>query len=495
MTRATVTILHTNDFHGHLEPWTGWEGNLTGKTIGGLAHLATAIKQVRQQAGPDKVLLLDAGDAIGDTLIAAETKGQAVLEVMEALRYDALAIGNHEPDFSAGRLRKYMQSDRIPLLAANVRDRATGKPFAMPFIVREAGGVQVGVLGLGYPNTPLTTARKNVADLEFRDDSAAVVREYLPQLRDQEAEIIVVLSHLGLGADLRLAKEVKGIDLIVGGHSHNRMAEATRVADTLIVQAGAHGSDLGRVDLVIENGKITKHRRQLVLIDNSSVPADPEIAAIVKRFVSPLLGTLDERIAEAVTPIVRAQTLAGQHPRKRDRQSPVDCLFADIIRERTGSDIALLPGVGYGVAIPPGPITAAMLRNLLPHESQVVSMDLSGQQIVRVLEQAVENTFTDDPMRKVGGMIQVSGVRFAYEVKAEPFRRVREVRVGGAPLEPQRTYRVSTNSMLAAGGHRYAILTEGQEREEHGGQYEMVSAWMRQQESIHAPDEVRLRSI
>ncbi|GMU24402.1 MAG: thiosulfohydrolase SoxB [Phycisphaerae bacterium] len=493
MNRSTLTILHTNDFHGHIEPWIGWEGDLAGKTIGGLAHLATAVERVRREVGPDRVALLDAGDAISDTMLANETRGQAVLELMEAIGYHALAIGNHEPDFTAGRLRAYMRSGRIPLLAANITDRATGRPFFKPFIIHEVAGVKVGILGLGYPNTPLTTAKKNVAELDFHLDSAFVVQQYLPQLRQQGAQLIVVLSHLGLGADLRLAESVKGVDVIAGGHSHNRMADAIKVGQTLIVQSGAHGSDLGRLDLTVENGRIKAHERELIPLDHDSLPADARIAKMIDQIASPLRNRLNEIIAEATTAVVRAQTLAGQQPRHRDQQSPADSLFADILREVTGSDLALLPGVGYGVALQAGPITAGGLRNLVPHESKVVTMSLSGEQVLRVLEQAVENIFSDDPKKKVGGMIQVSGLRFSYEPEAEAFRRVRDVKAGSTPLNPQHTYGVATNSMLAAGGHHYEALIHGRERKEHQQQYEVIRDWMKEKGRIQIPTDVRIQ--
>lgn len=131
------------------------------------------------------------------------------------------------------------------------------------------------------------------------------------------------------------------------------------------------------------------------------------MAARIDELVGPLRSKEGKPIGQAWDWLIRAQTLAGTEPRKRDQESPVDSLFADIIREVTGTDVALLPGVGYGVAIPPGPITVEALRNLIPHESRIFVMEMNGAQLLKVLEQSVENTYTDDPAKKVGGMIQV----------------------------------------------------------------------------------------
>lgn len=355
-----VVILHTNDLHGHLTAWTRWEGDLKGRTVGGLDRLAGAVAQARKEHG-EAVLLLDAGDLIGDTMIADLTEGKALVEALNHLRYDALAVGNHGPDFGMDRLRQRAGDAKFPLPAANLVGKEDGAQFAKPYVVKKVNGVGVGVLGLAYPKTERTTAKKNVEGVTFQGP-VPTVKRFLPKMREDGAEVIVVLSHLGLGGDEKLAAAVEGIDVIVGGHSHNRMAEAGRVGNTLIVQAGAHGSDLGRLDLTIGKGKITAHHRTLIPLDHEKVPSEPSAAKLLEDLLKPHRTALDEVVGRAGDWLVRAQTLAGQKAHKRDEESPIDSLFADFLRAEAKADIALLPGVGYGVAIPPGPVTAAQLR-------------------------------------------------------------------------------------------------------------------------------------
>lgn len=486
----TITILHTNDLHGHLTPWQGWEGDLKGKTVGGLGRLAGAVALARKDAAGG-VLLLDAGDLLGDTMIADLTKGKALIAALNHLGYDALTVGNHEPDFGTEALRERMTEAKFPTVAANLVERKGGKLFTKPYVVREVGGVSVGVLGLAYPKTAWTTAAKNVAEVEFQDPVRAA-KTYLPEMRAAGADVAVVLSHLGLGSDQHLARSVEGIDVIVGGHSHNRMPDAQTVGTTLIVQAGAHGSDLGRLDLNIKGGKIIGHRRTLVPLDHDKVPADADAERLVERLLAPHREALDEVIGKAAGWLVRAQTLAGQEARKRDEESPIDSLFADILLGETRADIALLPGVGYGVAIPPGPVTAAQLRQLVPHEGTVVTLRLSGAQVVEVLEQAVENTFTDDPATKVGGMIQVGGIRFRYDPALAKGHRVWHVERVGGEWEPAAEYTVVTNSMLAGGGHNYRTLTKGGKRTEHGSQYEAIRRWFERNSPVATPPAGRI---
>ena len=472
-----ITILHTNDIHGHVQPWRGWEGELAGKTIGGMDRLATAIQQVRAERGVGNVLLLDAGDTLGDTMIADETEGGAVLQVMNAVAYDAMVIGNHEPDFATTKLRELIGRASFPILAANVRDRASGQLVTKPYVIREIGGVKIGILGLAYPNTALTTAKKNVATVDFLD-IPPIARELVPKMRGEGAQIIVALTHYGLSADMKLAQSAPGIDVIVGGHSHNRVTPAIEIGTTLIVQAGAHCSDLGRLDLTVKEGRVTKHESRLISLDHAAIASDPETAKLIESLVAPLKEKLDEPVAIADVLIARAQTLSGARPRKRDEESPADSLFADILREETKADIAALPGVGYGVAIQPGAFTAAALRNLIPHQSKVVTLKLTGAQIREILEQSIENTYTDDPVKKVGGMIQVSGLTLRYDPKGTFGMRIIEAKVNEDALAPERSYLVATNSMLAEGGHNYRTFLDGRDRQELGGQYEMVKAAM-----------------
>ncbi len=493
--KGWIVILHTNDLHGHINGWRGWEGDLKGKSIGGLARVAAVVQSVRSNVGRDRVLVLDAGDTFGDTMIADLTKGQAVVEGMNAVGYDAMCIGNHEPDFTATGLVDCMKAAHFPVLAANVFVSPAHTLFTQPTLLRKVGDMQVGVFGLGYPNTALTTSHKNADGLTFEPPVPAA-KEAVAALKRQGAQVIVALTHLGLGADEKLAQAVPEIDVIVGGHSHNRVREAHRVGHTLIVQAGAFGSDVGRLDLHVDaEGHIVTQHHELITLDHDMFGCDPEVKRLVDAQEAPFRAQLDEHIADAVTPIIRAQTLAGQERRKRDQQSPADSLFADILRQETGSDFALLPGVGYGVAILPGPITAEALRNLLPHDGKVVTMKLTGAQIEEILEQSVENALTDDPQKKVGGMIQVSGLKFSYDPRKPELHRLLSVRfVDGTALEPEKVYQVATNSMLADGGHNYRTFLQGAERHDGGSQYETVKAWMAKTGKVSVPEDTRIVS-
>lgn len=168
--------------------------------MGGFDRLATVIHRKRAERGAQNVLLLDAGDATAGSMLADLTRGGAVLELMAALHYDAMAVGDHEPDFGADTLRGHIAASRVPMLAANLTERASGELIAQPFLMREIAGVHIGVLGLANPGTPRTAAEANVASLKWMPDSTEAAQRYIGQMCGEGAQIVVVLSHLGLGA-------------------------------------------------------------------------------------------------------------------------------------------------------------------------------------------------------------------------------------------------------------------------------------------------------
>jgi 5'-nucleotidase / UDP-sugar diphosphatase len=487
------TILHTNDIHGHLLPWRGWEGELRDKTIGGLAVLAGAIRNVRREVG-EQCLLLDAGDLIGDTMLADLTQGKALVQALNHLHYDAWTLGNHEPDFGVNTLRQRISDAEFPAVACNVFEENGDRLFTKPYIMKQFGNLLVGVVGAAYPKTQRTTAAKNVQGIRFEQPDLHVAKQ-VARLRAQGVSIVVLLSHLGLGADFELAANVKDIDVIVGGHSHNRMQRAEVVNSTLIVQSGAHCSDLGRLDLVVENGKISSHERSLLLLDNAIIAPDPQAQQLLDQLAEPHQKVAEEILGSATDWLTRAQTLAGTDPRKRDEESPVDSLFADLIRNETKCDLAFLPGVGYGVAIPPGPIQASQLRQLVPHDGKVVTMRLAGARIIDILEQAVDNVFSNDTSSKVGGMIQVSGLRFSYDPKNPKGHRILSIARTEGQWDAALDYSVATNSMLAKGGHNQDSFLHGQSTEELTSQFEMLASVIRKSTAIKPPPVGRIKPI
>lgn len=244
----TLTILHANDFHGRYMPFEVAPGSATSQTgdpggensfefkhhgvVGGLAVMAAAVDSIRKKHGKENVLLVHAGDTYSDDLLGNITKGEAMVRLMNKLGFDFMAFGNHDFDYTLERTRELQEMANFPMRAANIIEK--GKPiFGDPVAIVEKAGIKVGLLALGYHNTPLTTNPENVKALKFIN-GIDVAQQYVDDLHKQ-ADIVVVVSHQGTKADEMLLKKVNGIDVLIGGHSHDEIAESEQRGSGTVV--------------------------------------------------------------------------------------------------------------------------------------------------------------------------------------------------------------------------------------------------------------------
>jgi 5'-nucleotidase/UDP-sugar diphosphatase len=442
----TITILYTNDLHGAVEP--------DAKGHGGLVNLVSLVDQLRAE-DPGHTLLLDAGDSFQGTYVSNSTQGEVVMAAMNIAGYDAWTLGNHEFDWGQEVLRARIDQAAFPALAANVIDTSTAKVWdaVQPYTILHAGQVRVGVLGLAYPDTPGITKPQDVAGLEFRG-AVETVRHYLPELQEQ-ADLIVVLSHLGLDGDQALARAVDGIDVIVGGHSHVFLDRPSVVNGTIIVQAGAKGQDLGRLDLELNPsmGQVTDVTagKALLPVTGDVAAVNQEAKALVDAALAQAAETMNQPIGEsevALEPQRSGEFALGN--------LITDALLAAEAELRPVDgrpvDVALYNNGGIRDGLPKGPITFGQLYAVLPFDDQLMAMDLTGAQILKILEHSVASR---------PGALQVAGLSFRFRMSSPVGQRVREVTVGGQPLDPARVYRVVTVDYLAAGGDGYDTFLEG----------------------------------
>jgi 2',3'-cyclic-nucleotide 2'-phosphodiesterase (5'-nucleotidase family) len=423
-----LTILHLNDFHGWLLPYSPKAGS---PEVGGAARLAGLVASLRD----DRTLFVAAGDLMQGTPISNLFGGAPVIEAFNAMGLNASAAGNHEFDNGQEVFRLRAVEARFPFLAANVR----GADWLKPSVVVTAGPLRVGLFGLVTPSTPVETHPRNVVGLEFADPVAAA-REMVAHLEGR-AELVVCLSHLGYDEDRKLAAAVPGIDVIVGGHSHARLEQPVTVGGTLIVQAFERGALLGRLDLEIDRGAAAATGYRLIPVD-ASAPADARVAALVEGYRLRLDARMSERVATADMP------LEGAAADVRSRETNLGNLVADAMREAAGADAALTNAGGIRASIPAGEVTVGQVYAVLPFDNWTVSFRIPGRDLRAALETCLAKAGQGD-----GGFPQVSGMTVAYDASAPPQARVREVTVGGAPLDDERLYLVATNDFLAAGGN------------------------------------------
>jgi 2',3'-cyclic-nucleotide 2'-phosphodiesterase (5'-nucleotidase family) len=444
----TITILHTNDFHGALAPEVVKIGSVSFES-GGLANLVGHIDQFRKDAG-GKVLLLDAGDIWQGTFASNQTKGATVIDAYNIAGYDAAALGNHDLDFGQDVLRQRVAQARFPFLAANTVEESSGKipAYLKPYIIKQVGALKVGVIGIANPGTAAIVKAESVKGLKFLD-GVETVSALLPDLRPQ-VDILVVLSHMGFQADQELAARVKGVDVIVGGHTHTEQRYTMRVNDTLVVQAGTGGKVLGRLELTFDRAskKIVKYTtaNELVNVVSTTYPPNAQVAALVN-------ARLDE--AKAIMDKPLGETKVDLDP-CTEGECPLGNLVADAMLAAPAgdrpADASMHNNSGLRARIPAGPITYGQLYQVLPFDNTIATMELTGEQIWAILERTVSGR---------RGNLVVAGMTYRFDYSKPAGNRLLEVTIGGKPLDVKRTYRINTIDYLATGGDGQTTFTQG----------------------------------
>jgi 2',3'-cyclic-nucleotide 2'-phosphodiesterase (5'-nucleotidase family) len=393
-----LTILHTNDTHGHLLPFSypdprdpeSYLNTLPAlKDIGGAARRATVIDQARGEWAAN-VLLLDAGDIMDGTPFSVQYTGLADITAMNTIGYDAMVTGNHEYNMSQPQFRKLVESAQFPVICANARLASNNVPILPTRIVFERGGLRVGVFGLTTLESQSYPANRDGIQIL---DPVTVAGEMVRELEQAQVDVIVALTHIGFDEDVELAKQVPGIDVIVGGHSHTRLPEPQLVAhgeptahdinSTVIVQDFQWGGELGRLDLTLyreDDGAydVMTQKGRLIPI-TKDIPEDPDVARAVDKYYEPMKPIYFEVLAQAT----------GDFLNSGLERATVN-LVADLMREATGADIALQNYGGTRESIVKGPVRMWEVASVLPFNNKLVVMKLTGKRLREGLSNQME---------------------------------------------------------------------------------------------------------
>ena len=427
--------------------------------MGGYAHLATLVKRYRAER-PGRTLLLDGGDTIQGSATALWTRGEDMVRLSNQLGVDVFTA-HWEFTYGLDRVRELF-GDRDgkglfagDFVAHNVVDAVWGeRPFA-PYAIKDVGGVAVGVIGQAFPYTGVAHPRRFVPDLSFgiaEDRVQALIRE----LRDTRGvALVVLLSHNGIAADLKLAGRVQGLDVILGGHTHDALVEPIAVGRTLVVNSGSHGKFLSRLDLDVRSGGVSGHRYRLVPVLSRFIAADTAMAQLIATLRDPHAARLAERLAISESLLYRRGNFNGSF----------DEVLLDALVQRADAQIAFSPGFRWGVTVVPGqPIT---LEDVYSHTAITYAgtwtRDLSGAEIHRIMEDVADNLFHPDPYYRQGGdMVRMGGLTYAIAPEQPMGRRIRDIRVGGHALDPSRRYRATGWASLgeADGPPAFDVLVE-----------------------------------
>ncbi|WP_273334430.1 bifunctional metallophosphatase/5'-nucleotidase [Dictyoglomus turgidum] len=439
-----IKILHINDFHGRLQPYIVKSISET-IPVGGGAYLSYLINEERSK-NPDGTILLSAGDMFQGTPISNIFKGEPVIKMMNYLKFDAMTIGNHEFDWGQELLQTWIKNSNFPYLASNIIKNGDYLPNVKPYVILERKGLKIAIIGLTTPETAYIVKPDYVKDLTFLEPEK-VLPNLIKEVKEKGAQLIVVLSHLGYDADKKLAENVQGIDVIVGGHSHTVVTKPTIVRGTIIVQAGYNGIYLGVLDLKIqpETGIILDFTRENELKTVFAAPEnkyDTEVANLIETYNSQLKEEFSKVVGETLVDLVR----------NYNEESNVGNAICDAMLEASKAQIAFQNSGGIRIDIPKGKITMEQVYSLLPFDNVLVEMDLTGKDILDLLEQSAT-------LEK--GILQVAGIKVKYDMKRPIGSRVIEVFVNEEPLNPNKVYRVVTNDFLAAGGDKFIAFTRG----------------------------------
>lgn len=447
MTRR-LTFIQQNDIHAHVEPhhelrWR--DGHPETWAAGGAAHIRALADAIRREVG-DACLHVDSGDAIHGTGPAQWTRGASVVPVLNALGVELMTPGNWEFAFGPETLRERVAALDFPVIACNVHRAADGAPELTPTVVREAGGLRVGFVGITSPIVERTMPRAFGAGLRFSDAEEALP-ETVARLRDAERpDLVVLVSHYGFAQEVEIARRVRGIDVILGGHTHDVLAEPVQVGGAIITQAGAHGSYLTRLDLEVANGRVCGVRHALLPV-RADGPSNDTVAAVVAESLHPHRERLGEIVGETRVLLHRGTVL----------EAPMDDLITRAYLAATGADVALSHGWRYGTPIPPGPITAGDLWQMIPTDPELFTVRLRGAELRRLLETSLERTFAGDVLRQQGGyVVRFAGMRAVARLNNPAGSRLVQLEIGGAPAQAEREYTVvaAGEQSVPQGGER-----------------------------------------
>lgn len=439
-----ITILHTNDMHGHLTPETDKNIVPPPEKVGGAAYLATLIKQYRA-ANPGHTLLLDDGDIAQGTPVSNLFWGRPMAQFMNAVKYDAGTIGNHEFDWGAPPFRALVNLRKFPIVCANIIDVRTGKaPFGVRrFIIKDVDGVKVGITGVLTDTTPSMSFKQNVASFRF-DNEVDALKAIVPEMRKAGSQAIVVLSHNGDKDDSRLAQEVPGITVIVGGHSHTVMNEPVFVNGTVVVQAGKYMRYLGKLDITLDpkTYKVIGYTKkdELVPVITAKIKPDPAIEAMVARYTEQIGPAMDQVVGQSVDDLPKTPAV-GQC------DSVLGDVVTDSLRDKTGADIAVYNAGGIRTEFTKGPIKMGDVYTLLPFDNYVVTLQLTSDQVQRLFAQGLSDSH---------GTVQISGASFKIDANGKPTN----ILIGGQPVDSKKMYKVATVDFLAEGNDGLLVFKE-----------------------------------
>ena len=451
--------------------------------VGGFAHLATLVKRMR--AARPGALLLDGGDTWQGSATSLWTQAQDMVEACKLLGVDVMT-GHWEFTYGMERVKEIIEKDfgsKLDFVAQNVKTADFGDPVFKPYVIREINHVPVAIIGQAFPYTPIANPRYLVADWSFgiQDDN---LQKMVDEARAKGAKVVVVLSHNGMDVDIKMAGRVRGIDAILGGHTHDGMPIPTIVSNaggkTIVTNAGSNGKFLGVLDFDVKQGKVAGFKYRLLPVFSNILPADPAMDALITRVRAPYEGQLAEVLARTDGTLYRRGNFNGTG----------DQLLLNAMMAVQDAPIAFSPGFRWGTSLLAGQdITREWLMDMTATTySYATVTEMTGATIKTVLEDVGDNLFNPDPYYQQGGdMVRVGGLQYQCDPTAGAGQRISDMRLNGQLLEADKKYKVAG----------WAPVAEEAKNAGNKQIWEIVEPWLKDQKVIKPgkPNQPRLVNV
>ena len=441
-----VTILQTTDVHCqlHAHDEMFWENNqMNFRSAGGYAQLATLFREIRNK-NPE-TFIIDTGDMFQGSQLSVATTGKALQPILNAMGYNLYLPGNWEVVYYKEAMQKLLGGLNAPKICANMyHDAGDGKKGELifpPYHTWSAGGIKIGFVGYTDPLVPVRQSPAYSKGIIYTKPEENL-QQYVSVLKDQEqCDFIILLSHLGLSQQIALANNevCKGVDYIFGGDTHERVRKPIRCKYSKVVEPGAFGSFVGRLDLVVEDGKIKEDRYSLVEVDSRKWRPDATVAKVIAKHEQPFATEINKTVGYSTVPLYRYFVV----------ENTIDTLIIDALKWKINPDIVLSNGFRF---CPPRykkdatgnvPITEGFVYDMLPVNSQVRTAKVTGQQLMQWLEKELNNVFAADASARIGGwLVKFKGMKVKFKAFESFGKRVQEVTVNEVPLNMTQWYTV-----------------------------------------------------
>ena len=407
--------------------------------VGGFAELASLVKRLK--ASRPGALLLDGGDTWQGSATSLWTNAQDMVDACKLLGVDVMT-GHWEFTYGMERVKEIVEKDfkgKVDFVAQNVKTTDFGDPVFSPYVIKTINGVPVAIIGQAFPYTPIANPRYLVADWSFgiQDDN---LQKMVDEARGKGAQVVVVLSHNGMDVDLKMASRVRGVDAILGGHTHDGMPVPVLVKNpggtTIVTNAGSNSKFLGVIDFEVKGGKVADFRYTLLPVFAEQIQPDREMAALITKIRAPYEAKLAEKLAVTDGTLYRRGNFNGSW----------DQLVCDALMEVQDAPIAFSPGFRWGTSLLPGEAITRelMMDQLATTYSYATVTSMSGEMIKTILEDVADNLFNPDPYYQQGGdMVRVGGLTYAIEPGAKMGSRISDMRLAGTAIDPAKTYKVA----------------------------------------------------